>query len=253
MSADVLERFRLDDRVCLVTGATAGLGRAIADALASAGASVVVTSRDVSRAEAAAAEIKAAFGRPAHGVALDVRDSASVHDAFATTVKALGGLDVLVNNAGVTHRGALCDLTIEEWDDVLDTNLRGAWLCSREALPLLRASGKGRVINVASMFHEVALPNRSPYVASKGGLAALTRALAVELAPDGIHVNAICPGPFQTKMANSAARAGLLDAIPLGRWGQPAELGPAAVFLASDASSFVTGATLAVDGGYTAR
>jgi NAD(P)-dependent dehydrogenase (short-subunit alcohol dehydrogenase family) len=184
---------------------------------------------------------------------LDVRDPGSVQAALASTAAALGGLDVLVNNAGVTHRGALCDLTVEEWDDVLDTNLRGAWLCSREAHALLRASGRGRVINVASMFHEVALPNRTPYVASKGGLAALTRALAVELAADGIHVNAICPGPFQTKMADSTARAGLLDAIPLRRWGQPEELGPAAVFLASDASSFVTGATLAIDGGYTAR
>jgi NAD(P)-dependent dehydrogenase (short-subunit alcohol dehydrogenase family) len=249
----VLQQFRLDDRVCLVTGAVGGLGRAIADALASAGATVVLTSRDLGRAEAAAAELTEACGRPAHGLALDVRDPDSVEAALAETSRLLGGLDVLVNNAGLTHRGPLVTLTVEQWDEVLDTNLRGAWLCTRAAHGLLRTSGRGCVINVASMFDRVALPNRSPYVASKGGLAALTRALAVELASDGIRVNAISPGPFQTDMADASARADMLEAIPLRRWGEPVELGPVAVFLASDASSFITGATLAVDGGYTAR
>jgi NAD(P)-dependent dehydrogenase (short-subunit alcohol dehydrogenase family) len=131
--------------------------------------------------------------------------------------------------------------------------LKGTWLCCRAVLPVMRAARKGRIVNVSSMFATVGLANRSPYIASKGGVAALTRALAVELAPDGITVNALAPGPFMTNMHDSAARSSLLEQIPLGRWGQPADLGPAVVYLASDASSFVTGATLAIDGGYTAR
>lgn len=253
MTADPLARFRLDGRVALVTGGAVGLGRAIADALAGAGATVVVTSRDRARAAAAAAELAAAHGRASHAVALDVTDPASVEAALAEAVAGAGRLDVLVNNAGTTRRGPLAALSLDDWRAVADTNLTGVWLCCRAAAPLLRAAGGGRIVNVASMFATVGLPDRSPYIASKGGVVALTRALAVELAPDRIAVNALCPGPFRTAMHDGAARAGMLDAIPLGRWGEPAELGPAALFLASDAASFVTGTTLTVDGGYTAR
>jgi NAD(P)-dependent dehydrogenase (short-subunit alcohol dehydrogenase family) len=232
----VLDRFRLDGRVALVTGGARGLGAAIAKALGEAGATVAITSRSAPDAFIA-----------------DVRDPASVAALMRDVVARFGRLDILVNNAGTTQRASLDDLSTAQWDDVVDTNLRGTWLCSQAAAPHLRAGKRGRIINIASMFAHVGMPNRTPYVASKGGVVALTRALAIELAADAVTVNAICPGPFMTSMHDAAARAKMLEAIPLGRWGDPDELGPAVVYLASDAGAYMTGASLTLDGGYTAR
>jgi NAD(P)-dependent dehydrogenase (short-subunit alcohol dehydrogenase family) len=249
--SDVLARFSLAGKVAIVTGAARGLGLEAARALASVGAEVVITSRDETTAVAAAREIVTTTR--VLGLAVDVRVPESVKQLFARTVDVFGRVDVLVNNAGVTHRGPLPALSEAQWDEVVDTNLKGAWLCSQAAHPIMRVAGGGRIVNVASMFAHVGLPNRAPYIASKGGLAALTRALAIELAADGIAVNAICPGPFLTEMHDPAARGDLVQHIPLGRYGDPAELGPAIVFLASSAASFMTGALLTIDGGYTAR
>jgi NAD(P)-dependent dehydrogenase (short-subunit alcohol dehydrogenase family) len=249
----VLEQFRLDGRVALVTGGARGLGLAMARALAEAGATVAITSRDRDSANVAANELATSTHAKISGFAVDVTAPALVDALVAEVVSVLGRLDILVNNAGGTQRGPLESLSVEQWDQVVETNLRGTWLCAKAAAPHLRASTRGRIINIASMFAHVGMPDRTPYVAAKGGVVALTRALAMELAVDKVTVNAICPGPFMTNMHDAQARANMLAAIPLGRWGDPAELGPAVVYLASDAAAYMTGATLTIDGGYTAR
>lgn len=246
--SDVLERFRLNGRIALVTGGASGLGFEIAKALASAGASVAISSRDRAKAEENARGIPRAIG-----LAADVTDEGSVRELVGAVVNRFDRLDILVNNAGVTRRGPVESLSSADFDAVVGTCLKGTWLCSRAAIPEMRKGRWGRIVNLSSMFDTVALPNRTPYIAAKGGVMALTRALALEVAADGITVNAISPGPFATSMADAAARAGMLEDIPVGRWGDPAELGPAAVYLASDAAAFVTGTTLTIDGGYSAR
>ncbi len=255
---NVIDRFYLDDRVAVVTGGARGLGRIIAEALASAGAAVVLSSRDADAADKAATEIALTSGSRTLGFPADVTRAGDVESLVARTLDTFGRLDILVNNAGVNIRGPIETLTEDDWDAVLDTNLKGPWLCCRAVAAPMKRQKWGRVINVSSMLGEISLPERTPYASSKGGLTMLTKTLALEWARDGICVNALCPGPFATEinaplLNDPEKRAYMESRIPLGRWGNPVELGPAAVFLASDAASFMTGATLFVDGGWTAQ
>ncbi len=254
----VLDRFRLDGKVALVTGGTKGLGLAMAGALASAGASVALTGRDDAKAGEVARTLGEAEGVRTLGIGADVSKRAEVEAMVARTLDTFGRVDILVNNAGINIRRPIEQLEEAEFDQVIDINLKGPWLCCRAVAPAMKRQKWGRVINVSSTLGEVGLADRTPYCSSKGGLTLMTRTLALEWARDGINVNALCPGPFGTEinrplLDDPVARDAMQAKVPLGRWGDPEELGPVAVFLASDASSFVTGAVILVDGGYTTQ
>ncbi|MBI1325260.1 glucose 1-dehydrogenase [bacterium] len=253
-----LNTFRLDGRVALVTGGARGLGRIIAETLAEAGASVALTARNGESAAKAAAEIAAQSGAKTLGLAADVVKAADVEKAVAETVAAFGPVDVLVNNAGINIRGPIETLGEDDWDAVIDTNLKGAWLGCRAVVPSMKQRRWGRILNLSSMMASISMPDRTPYSASKGGMSAMTKSLALELASFGVTVNNLCPGPFATEintplLSDPDVNARVVGKIPMARWGRPEELGPIALFLCSEASSFVTGADFTIDGGYTAQ
>ncbi len=248
--------FDLAGRTALVTGGGSGLGLAMARGLAAAGARVVLNGRDGSKLDAAAATLKA-DGLLAEASVFDVTDSAAVNQGIARIIERFGGIDVLVNNAGVQQRAPIEQFSDADWRRVLATNLDAPFFLARAVIPSMKARRAGKIINIASLMSSLARPTTIPYQASKGGLAMLTRGLAVELAPHDIQVNAIAPGFFRTEM--NAALTGNVDftawvekRTPAGRWAVPEELAGAAVFLASAASNFVTGQILYVDGGFTA-
>jgi len=249
--------FSLQGRVALVTGGAQGLGLAIAAALAQAGAHVIVAARNAERVHAAAAEL-ARHGGSAEPLVLDITDEAAVDAAFAHVDAVHGRLDILVNNAGARKRSNMAHLDAADLREMLETNLVAPYALCRHAAQLMRRGGYGRIVNVSSIAGQVARANDVLYPATKGGLDALTRAMAADLGRDGVTVNAIAPGYFATEpnqpMVDDASVAEWLrQRTALGRWGQPEEVGGAAVFLASPAASYVTGHVLAVDGGYLAH
>ena len=255
---NTLDRFRLDGRRALITGGAKGLGRVMATALAEAGADVVVVSRNLDECRETARAIEGATGRRAIPLAADVTRSDDV-DRLATEAEAkLGPIDILVNSAGVNIRGPAEELSERDWDWVIDVNLKGPFLCARRLAPGMCGRGWGRVINMGSILSVIGIPGRAPYGSAKAGLLNLTRVLALEWAKSGVTVNAICPGPFATDMNKPLLEdpekyQAFVAKIPMGRWGELHEIAGAAVFLASDAASYVTGSALFVDGGWTAQ
>lgn len=251
------ETFGLDGKVAIVTGGTKGLGREIAESLADAGAAVVVTSRTESDTQKVASELSARGPAGAIGVAGDIAEPGVADRLVAAALERFGRLDILVNNAGINVRGAIDQVTPADFDRVIATNLKGPWLLCRAAAKTFKEQRSGRVIQIASTLGIVGMADRSLYCSSKGALAQFTKELAIEWAPANVTVNAICPGPFETEMnaslvADKEKYQRFANFTALGRWGKRGEIGPVAVFLASDAASYITGALLPVDGGWVA-
>jgi NAD(P)-dependent dehydrogenase (short-subunit alcohol dehydrogenase family) len=258
MHTPVLDSFRLDGKVALITGGARGLGLTMATALAEAGANVALAGRNIGPCEEAAAAITSATGRRAESFAADVTSAADIERLVASVEASLGRIDILINNAGVNIRGSVDQLSEADWDTVIDTNLKGPFLCARAIGPGMVTRGWGRVINLGSILGAVGLGGRAPYASSKAGVINLTRVLALEWAGTGVTANAICPGPFATDMNRQLLNDPVkyqefVKKIPMGRWGELDEIAGAVVFLASDASSFVTGSAMFVDGGWTAQ
>ena len=240
--------FDLSGQTALVTGSTRGIGLALARALAAAGARVAINGRRAETVDAVVAGIEGAVAAP-----FDVTDE----EAVSRGIDALGAVDVLVNNTGMTIRRLLVDLELEEWRRLLDVNLTSAFLVARAAAPGMIERGSGKIVNVCSVMSELARPSTGAYAATKGALKMLTRTMCAEWAAHGIQANGIAPGWFRTDLteplqADAAFDAWLRGRVPAGRWGEPGELGGAVVFLASSASDFVNGQVLVVDGGLSA-
>jgi NAD(P)-dependent dehydrogenase (short-subunit alcohol dehydrogenase family) len=247
----------LTGKVAVITGASKGLGKAMALALGGAGANLALVSRDLEQLNAVKLAVEAAGGH-AETFQADISEEENVRQLERDVIKAFNGVHILINNAGINLRKQLIEFSLEEWRRVLDTNLTSVFLMCRSFVPHMKGAGYGRIINMTSIMSHVSLPGRSAYSASKTALLGLTRALALELAPESITVNGISPGPFATEMntplmQNPELNQQFLLKIPVGRWGRVEEIGQLALYLCSEAAGFLTGTDIVIDGGWTAQ
>ncbi|CAA9503058.1 MAG: 3-oxoacyl-[acyl-carrier protein] reductase [uncultured Segetibacter sp.] len=261
MSKEVLpgiKQFDLSGKSTIVTGGSKGLGLAMASGLASAGADILLVNRNAGEGVIAARQLSEDFGVKAISFSADIASREQTENMAAAAIEAFGKIDILINSAGINIRGAIDEITPEDFNKVMDVNVNGTWLCCRAVTPYMKKNHSGSIINLASTLGLVGLSNRTPYTASKGAVVQMTRALALELAPFNIKVNAICPGPFLTEMNIPIAdteegKKFVVGATALGRWAEMREIQGAAIFLASDAASYMVGSMLTVDGGWTAK
>jgi len=253
-----IKLFDLTGKSAVITGGSRGLGYAMAAGLASAGCNLMLVNRNEVEGKAAAEQLKEDFGVHVFAFGADITNQQETESMAQAAVNTFGKIDILINSAGINIRGAIDELSHDDFSKVMNVNVHGTWLSSRAVVPFMKENKSGRIINLASTLGLVGLANRTPYTASKGAVVQMTRALAIELAPFNIMVNAICPGPFLTDMNipiadSEEARNIVLGSTALGRWGQLEEIQGAAIFLSSDAASYMVGSILTVDGGWTAR
>jgi len=251
--------FNLKGKVAIITGGNGGIGKGIACGFASVGADIVISGRNQAKTEQAVSEIEKEFGVRVLGLKADISKEEEIKTMVDQTLDRFGRIDILVNNAGINIRKLPHDYEAAEWDTILDTNLRGAFLCCKTVYPAMKAVGGGKVINIGSMLSIFGGPMHTAYGASKGGIVQMSRSMAVAWAPDNIQVNAILPGWINTELTTQARKDipelhdAVLNRTPSGRWGDPEDMAGTAIFLASAASDFVTGVALPLDGGFSIR